>query len=496
MHKPMGLVIRQSIVSTTLSYLGVAIGYLNMLWWFPAVLSEAELGLWRFIQDTALLLVPFAQIGLAQGILRFFPAHHKEKGFFSFILATTLIFFGIFLGVFMLIKPWFMGLFADNAQEVNQYLSLLLICALLLTLVSIMEAFCRSHLQVIIPTLVKEVFFRIFSSISIALYFFQVIPFQGLLYFLVITYATGFLFMFFYLVMKKNTHFSFHWDFVDTPFVRRFFSYILLTMLGSSGILILSRIDSFMVTSYLGLAENAIYTIAFFIATVLEMPKRGITQITTPLISQSFLKNDLKEVESLYKKVSIHQAVIGLLLFIGIISNLDSLYHFVPNGEVYQTGKRVVIIIALGKLADMIAGVNGEIIVMSKYYMFNIVLVAALAIFTIGLNIYLIPLYGLEGAALSFCLAIIAFNTLKIGFIYLKYQIHPFSSKTFPLVLGAIAIYALVYLLPFPSEWHLANLIIKSALITLLYTLFIYRLNPSYEIRQLFLKAFQRLGFK
>jgi O-antigen/teichoic acid export membrane protein len=89
----MGLVIRQSIISSTLSYVGVAIAYFNLLWLFPKVLQPDEIGLIRIIQEIAIVLVPFAQIGLSQSTIKFFPVfkedHQKSGSYLTFIIIST-----------------------------------------------------------------------------------------------------------------------------------------------------------------------------------------------------------------------------------------------------------------------------------------------------------------------------------------------------------------------------------------------------------------------
>ena len=74
----MGIVIRQSAVSTALSYAGVVIGYVNLLILFPKYMSPEEVGLARIIQDAAMLMVPFAQLGTNQLIVRYFPKHKNN----------------------------------------------------------------------------------------------------------------------------------------------------------------------------------------------------------------------------------------------------------------------------------------------------------------------------------------------------------------------------------------------------------------------------------
>jgi len=64
---------------------------------------------------------------------------------------------------------------------------------------------------------------------------------------------------------------------------------------------------------------------------------------------------------------------------IGVAANLDSIFMLMPKGEIYQAGKWVVIIVGMGKLVDMLFGPSSEIIIYSKYYSFNILLILLLS---------------------------------------------------------------------------------------------------------------------
>ena len=192
-----------------------------------------------------------------------------------------------------------------------------------------------------------------------------------------------------------------NFSFLTASRFKKMMNYGLYSLLGAGGTQIVLQIDSVMVSGEISLDANGIYSIAFFMGLVIEMPKRSITQVVTPLIAQASDKADKEAIRLLYRQSSINQFILGGLLLVGIWANLDNLYSFIPNGEIYATGMGVVLFIGLGKLSDMLFGVNGEIIVMSKYYRFNVVAVGLLALLTIGLNLLLIPEYGIEGAAMA-----------------------------------------------------------------------------------------------
>ena len=96
----MGVIIRQSIATTIISYVGLIIGYLNLLYLYPLFLSPDQVGLLRIIQDAAILMAQFAQFGLAQSVIRYYPRFlgdtRKSQTLINLIVAAAVVAFGIF----------------------------------------------------------------------------------------------------------------------------------------------------------------------------------------------------------------------------------------------------------------------------------------------------------------------------------------------------------------------------------------------------------------
>ena len=59
----MGIVIRQSIRTVAVTYFGIALGFVNTLWFYPLVLSKEEIGLTRTLISVGVLLATFASLG-------------------------------------------------------------------------------------------------------------------------------------------------------------------------------------------------------------------------------------------------------------------------------------------------------------------------------------------------------------------------------------------------------------------------------------------------
>ena len=238
------------------------------------------------------------------------------------------------------------------------------------------------------------------------------------------------------------------------------------------------------------LGANGIYTRAFYMAVLIELPRRAISQIVSPVIAQAFKNDDFQKVKKLYKNLSINQMAVGCLIFLGIVINLDNIYSLMPNGEEYQTGFMIVYIVGVAKLVDMAFSINGEIILMSKHYRFSTYSIIILAALTVILNFLLIPIYHINGAAYASLIAIILYNLLKMGFLKWKFNLMPFSYKNLLLIAITVSVWYLDKLIP-QQEFVIMDILIRSTFVTVLYCGLIVLLRISEDINS-YLNNFYR----
>lgn len=447
-------------------------------------MSPEEVGLVRTLQDTAMLMVPFVQIGISQLTIKYFP-EYKDTKYYSEFVSIIFILFSIssilFAVLFFAFKPDIANYFSANSSLVNDYLFYILGLAILLALHQVLVSFAQSLHNIVLPNFLKEVLLRALTLVGIILFAVRWISFEHFIFFLIGAYFLSFLILSFYLIKNKIFQFTLTFQYIKWNSIRKMLSYSIFTFLGASGILIIGKVDSLMVTGMIGLEATAIYTTAFYIAVIIELPKRAVAQIGLPIISKAFKSGNYEEIKTIYSKSSINNLLIGSILMIGIWVNLDSIYSLIPNSDIYILGKWVVLIIGAGKLLDMIAGLNGEIIVMSKHYRVNVYLVVLLTVFTISANYILIPLYGLEGAAIGSTLALLFFNLSKFIFLYWKEGIQPFSYQTIKML--SIATLTLLVGLNAPVlDSTLIDILYRSVLVSVLFGGLVIWLKPSEDV--------------
>jgi len=133
----------------------------------------------------------------------------------------------------------------------------------------------------------------------------------------------------------------------------------------------------------------------------------------------------------IYRKTSINQLLIGGLLFALIWAGIDELFELIGA---YEEAKWVVLFLGLGKMIVVISGAASSIIVGSKHYLYIMYGMILLAIITFSLNLFFIPIYGVVGAAIATFIALIIYYSLAFILLKIKFNLAPFSYKTFVLV--------------------------------------------------------------
>ena len=180
-----------------------------------------------------------------------------------------------------------------------------------------------------------------------------------------------------------------------------------------------------------------------------------------------------------------------MVLFALIFLNLNDLYELLPDA--YRNGYIIFVWLGLAKLYDALLGNNNSILYNSDYYRAVLYMGIFLAIVTVLLNVWLIPAYGLDGAAIASFSAFFIYNTVKLIYVKMKFNMLPFTKETVQIsVLLAITLLTFYFIhLPFHS---IISIMIKSLGITLLYVGVLYKFKISEDVFQVLSKVFGKKG--
>ncbi len=470
-----------------ITYLGFAIGAVNTLFLYTYILEPQYHGLVTFILATGAILMPLMAFGVHNTLVRFYSAQSEEdkNGFLTLMLISPLL--GILpLGLLTWMFYEDIGVFFSRENVlVKDYVWYVFLIGLAFAYFEVFYAWSKVQLKSVFGNFMKEVFARLGVAVLLVLFYFQAISLDFFFKALVGLYLLRTILMQFYAygIRKRQLDFNFPKD------TQQILVYSLLIILGGSAALLLLEIDKFMINQFIALENVAFYGVGVYIATVIIVPSRAMHQITYPLTAELLNKGSIFELERLYKKTSLTLFVASGILFLLIVLNLDDLFQLLP--EPYREGFVVVFLIGLAKVFDSLLGNINSILYNSKHYKTILLLGMLLALTTILLNIWLIPLLGIEGAALASFIAIFLFNCIKMVVVKVKFGLLPFAKGTFKILATLVLMGFLFWQLRFPFH-PIFNIVLKSSIMVLMYLGILYRFDISEDVSGLIAKVLKR----
>lgn len=464
--------------NTVVTYLGFGIGAINVLFLYTRFLSEAYFGLVGVILSTSVILMPILAFGVPNTLVKFFSGYkdsEEQQGFLSFMLLLPLLFIVPIALLSWLSYDAIAGFLARENAIVGDYVWYVFLIGMAMAYFEVFYSWSKVHLKSVFGNFMKEVFARICISVALVMVSLDWLSVEGFLKCLVGIYLlrTGIMKLYAYSLSMPRIRFSFPGN------TREVLGYSAFIVLGGSVAVILLEIDRFMINQFIAIENVAYYTVSIFIATVIAVPSRAMHQITYPMTAEIMNGGSAKALMELYKKSSLTLFIIAGLIFLLVLLNLEDLYQLLPPN--YRGGFTVVLFIGLAKVFDAIMGNNNAILFNSEHYRVFLLMGIFLAVLTILLNLWFIPKFGINGAAFASFTAIALYNIAKLIFVKVKFDMYPFTFDTFKVTGLLIFVGVLFYLFSF-SFHPIANIILKSMLMSLMYIGILYRFKISEDI--------------
>lgn len=474
----MGIVINQSFKNTLILFLGFSIGGLNVLFLFTHFLDKDYYGLITFLLSAANIILPLMVFGMQHTIVKFYSSYREKKMQDGFLITSLLLPLLVIipLGIFgMFTYEYIADLISVQNPIIKKYTYLIFLVSIFMGYFEVFYAWTKVQFQSVVGNFIKEVFVRLMTSILLIAVYLGWLTNEQFIYAVVGVYFLQMIIMFLYAITVYKPIFKLVIP-TNIKEILSFSTYII--MAGSAGTILL-EIDKFMIPQMRQIAEVAYYSVAIYIATVVALPTRAMQQIITPITAKELNNNNISEVEKLYKSSSINLLIIGGLLFLLINLNLNEMYSIINKPE-FANGFWIVLFISMAKLYEMALGTGNAIIANSNYYRIYFYLSLAMALAVIFLNKWLINLMGIDGAAIATFLVVFIFNSIKICFIQLKFNLQPFSINSLKLVLLTTILLLLFLKIEFPFNPFI-SIFLKSAILSIGYFLVVYFWKISAE---------------
>ncbi|WP_170170348.1 lipopolysaccharide biosynthesis protein [Hymenobacter perfusus] len=490
----MGIVQRQGLRNTIISYLGLALGFVSTTLVLPRFLEPQQLGLTTTLSAVATLFAQVAAFGFASVGIRFFPYFRNREnghhGFLPLLVGVPLLGFVVVLALYLMGRPVLMAVYEKEAAVLAPYYLWAAVFALFTLLYSLLDAYLKALYHTAFSSFLQDILLRLLILGGAVLFAQGWLSFHGYVLWYVSVNAVLVLLLTGYLLHIGELHWRPRRAVLAVRPVQELLSVGAFTLLSSLAGSIIMYIDNLMVGAQVNLAAAGIYGIAFNISTALAIPARSLNKIAFPLLADYWKQQNLVGMADFYRRTTRLNTLIGCFLALGIGLNLDFIYSLMRAD--YAQGTVVVLLLLSSRLFDGITGVNGLILITSPRYRSDLIFNSSLALLTIGLNVVLIPRLGIRGAALAAVVAQMSINLARTWFVWHSFGMQPFTWRI-PLILFITAVAGgLAWLVPALGS-PLLTMLLRSTVITAVYGGLILVTGTAPEVITLFRSLKKRL---
>lgn len=482
----MGLIQQQTIKGTVYSFLGVIIGFVNIAVLSPMIFTTDQIGLTQVMVAMATIIAQLGNLGFNNVAARLFPLFRSPRkghnGYLSLAFLVTGAGFIICLVALSLYMPVFVENNREKSMLLARYAEYLPILVGIIMLFTLLDYYSKVLFNAVLGTFLREFVMRLVLLGLILSFYFGIIDFSDYVFLFIVAQAIPALGITIYLLIKREFKFTGFREFITPSLKKQMLSLCAFGILsGLSGIAITS-IDKYMVNAYVGLSGAGIYSIAVYFASLIIIPARSLQKIAIPVISEAWKRNDTELIQNVYYKSSINQLIIGLLIFIGMIANMNNIFRILPPE--YAEGELVIIFFGLTNLMRVSAGASMIVISTSSRYRYMTYLMVIQILLVITSNILLIPALGITGAAVASFVTIFVYIWLNIILVKRFFGLWPFGKNHLVIIALSSVICVAGYLMPEMSL--VIDIIIRSLLITVLFAASLLLFNISEDVNNLY----------
>jgi O-antigen/teichoic acid export membrane protein len=198
----------------------------------------------------------------------------------------------------------------------------------------------------------------------------------------------------------------------------------------------LKRSDIILVAALASPAEAALYTAATRFIVLGQLFVQSVQQALSPHLSTLFAKGDRSAANAVYQAATLWSMIAAWPLYLVLAGFSPALMGIFGQG--YGVGSDVVLILSLTMLLATACGPVDSVLLMAGRSWISLRNSTLALAVNIGLNVVLIPLDGIRGAAISWSVAIVVRNLLPLLIVRRQLTMWPLTRLTGRVAVGAV----------------------------------------------------------
>jgi O-antigen/teichoic acid export membrane protein len=256
---------------------------------------------------------------------------------------------------------------------------------------------------------------------------------------------------------------------------------------------LLNQTDRLMLGYFKASKDLGIYSAAAIISQQAGLITYSFSCIFCPIISDLYNRNEFKQLEKLYKTVTRWIVSLNLVLLILLIVFSKQIMGIF--GSEFISGWLVLVILSSVHLVGYSTGgaLAGYALQMSGKQDFEFINAVVMLVLNVTLNFWLIPIYGILGAAIATGISYAVINIARIVEVYKLLRMHPYDTNYHKLFIAAFAV---IILSVFLFMFNLSQLswIFSVIILIIVYFSALYFLGLEYEDKMIWETIKRRIG--
>jgi len=191
----------------------------------------------------------------------------------------------------------------------------------------------------------------------------------------------------------------------------------------------IQRIDIVLVAIFRGPAEAAIYTAATRFLVAGQFTNVAIMMAAQPRFTEMFAQGDRPAANRVYQATTAWLILLTWPLYLlAVVFGPEVLTVF---GHSYREGASVMVILGLTMLLQTACGQVDMVLVTAGRSSWSLANGLLAVVVNVGLDVLLIPRYGITGAAIGWSAAIVVANLVPLVQLATTVRLHPFGRGTY-----------------------------------------------------------------
>ena len=370
----------------------------------PRYYGVENFGIFNLTFALIMVATVISRVGLDTYVVRVISTLKEKKEISLFLKSVLKILFitSLLVSLFILLLSPLLNKYLFKSIEATPYLTLLAIMVLPYTLFNVLVEIFRALDDIKIYSFFRNLSQNGSIALLLAISIFFSLDWNPVyILFSAITIITLSLIISLYKFLKRN-NISIE---IKGEYKEKILKHSYPMFLTASVMFLMGYVDSFMISYYLDEYQVGIYGACISLSMIITFIPMAIGGYISPKVAQAYSNKEREEVKSLFKDSVKLIAITTIPIFVAIVYFSD--FFLGLFGQEFTVATMTLMIVSIGYLSESLCGPVGFILNMTdNQHIFMKILLISLFI-NVLFNALLIPIYGINGAAIALMLSML-----------------------------------------------------------------------------------------